>query len=140
MAYIYPNNIGANAMWVKSYMKIVNEYIKKIDDKVDIVAIRLGLQSVLDGIEDGNNATVKRQSNICNPACETPENTKRLTYTTTGLADISEKAPIDGTEVADFFIALREFIATIKIDCDVLLSMVKKLQKDEGSSDGLLRK
>jgi len=144
MAYIFPNrrgnpeipdsNIGTNVMLLKSYMSIADEYIKRIDDKVNILAIRLGLQPEVSGIDIGNNATVKRQSNICEMACETLEKTKQFTYTTTGLADILEEVPIDNTEIADIFIALHEFAITIKTHCDALFSMVNDLQENEDGS------
>jgi len=118
-----------NAMLLKACAIIADGHIKNIDQKVKMLAVRLGLQSMASGNITRSNATAKRKSNTCNQVCETEA--KVDTYTITELADILEKLPAGSYKAINNFIALQESVATLKIASEKLFSLVDKLQKNK---------
>jgi hypothetical protein len=135
MANTHPD-IGANTALLKSYMTIARDYVKRIDHKANLLADRLGLQLTAD---HGSDVTAIRQNGVYNLTYGVSEKTSRDTYTMTGLVEALERAPLDGAEIAEIFIALNKFADSLKTDCDALLSMVKDLRENGGDNSRVSR-
>jgi len=133
MANTHPD-IGDNTALLKSYMTIARDYVKRIDHKANLLADRLGLRLTAD---QGSGVTAIRQNGAYNLTYGVPEKTSRDTYTMTGLVEALERAPLDGAEIAEIFIALNKFADSLKTDCDALLSMVKELRENGDDTSGV---
>jgi len=114
---------------IKAYINVAHEYIKRIDDRVNVLASRLGLQSMEGEIINNNSTIVKHQTNTCSQVYKTCGKTNGFTHTMPELADILKELPADRSEVINSLIVLRKFAATMKTNYDEMLSLMNKFQK-----------
>jgi len=123
---------GVDARQLHLCIAAVLGLVKEVNDNVNILASKFGLESMPMDIIDMNNATTRCQSDTCNMVYEKYEKKIGLTCTTTGLPKILGKLPIDGPDVTDILTNLRELAiatAAMKTNCDEMLSLADELKE-----------
>jgi len=139
MAQAYPNlegfpeipgvDISMKTAQIMAYINVAHGLIKRIDDRVNILASRLGLQSMVGESISNNSTIVKHQTKTCSQVYKTCEKTNVFTHTMPELADILKELPADRSEVINGLIVLRKFAATMKTNYDEMLSLMNKFQE-----------
>jgi len=110
--------------------------VQEIDANVNILATKLGLQSMSIGLIDMGNTTVKHQVDIDYKVYEICEKINVLAYTMTGLTNILGGLSISNDDFADNLSALQELATAMKTGYNEIGSLFDKLQADEGGFPG----
>jgi len=150
MFYTYPNleeipeipdaGTGVDARQLHLCIAAAIGLVKEINDNVNILASKFGLESIPMGIIDIDNTATKRQSYTDNIVYEICEKVNKFTYTITELPNTLNELSTDGSDMTGNLTALRELAAAIKIRYDEMRSLADKLTEHTEKSSRLSQK
>ena len=146
MVHIYPNlekslgvpssSISAKTGQLHLYIAAALVLVKEIDNNMNILVSKFGLESMSMGTTDMNNTAGKCQSDTDNMGYKSYEKVNAFTYTTTGFPNAFDELPADNADVAGSLTVLKELAVAMKTNYDEMLSLLDKLQENENSFSG----